>query len=468
MTIKQKTKFLIRKRRFYLLKRNDEVVCLGNKISVGLLGFGVVGSGVMQIIENNQAELVHQLGTEVHVKSILVRDPEKTRDVDVDHTHITTNPETILNDPEIDVIIEVMGGIDEAREHILNAFSAKKHVVTANKDLVALHGPELQDAASQNKCDFFYEASVAGGIPILRGITGGLSADRIQQVMGIVNGTTNYILTKMDNEGMPYEDALQEAQDLGFAEADPTSDVEGLDAARKMAILGRLAFSTDIELEEVEVSGIKNLELEDLQYGDQLGYTMKLIGFAKCHDKEVEVSVEPTLLSKEHPLADVKNEYNAVYVYGEAVGETMFYGPGAGSLPTATAVMSDVVEVIRNVQLGVNGKAVTEPHFKKELKTPDHRFGQYYLRLHVKDEAGVFSTISSLFHELDISFKRILQNPIRKHEVAEIVLVTHQTSLGNFNQALSQLHHLHDVLDVKSYYKVEGDVEHVAGTTETL
>ncbi|MYL61618.1 homoserine dehydrogenase, partial [Virgibacillus halodenitrificans] len=181
-----------------------------------------------------------------------------------------------------------------------------------NKDLVALHGPELQEAATKNQCDFYYEASVAGGIPILRGIAEGLSSDRIQQVMGIVNGTTNYILTKMNNEGMPYEDALKKAQDLGFAEADPTADVDGLDAARKMAILGRLAFSTDIALEEVEVTGIKDLDLEDLKYGDKLGYTMKLIGFANCKDKKVEVNVQPTFLAKSHPLADVKNEYNAV------------------------------------------------------------------------------------------------------------------------------------------------------------
>lgn len=438
-------------------------------ISIGLLGLGVVGSGVAQIIENHREKLIHQLGSDVNVKSVLVRDPEKIRNIDKEQTHLTTNPDDILKDPEIDVIVEVMGGVEEARKYILQAFSAKKHVVTANKDLVALHGPELQEVASLNKCDFYYEASVAGGIPILRGITGGLSADHIQQVMGIVNGTTNYILTKMDIEGVSYEDALMEAKALGFAEADPTADVEGLDAARKMAILGRLAFSTNIDLEEVEVAGIKNLELADLEYGNTLGYTMKLIGSAKCKDQKVEVNVQPTLLSKNHPLADVKNEYNAVYVYGEAVGETMFYGPGAGGLPTATAIMSDVVEVIKHIHLGVNGAQVTEPRFKKELMKADQRFGQYYLRLHVKDEVGVFSAVSSLFNELNISFKRILQNPIKKHEVAEIVLVTHQTSLENFNKSLNKLKDLNVVLDVKSYYKVEGDVtSELARTTETL
>ena len=432
---------------------------MGNKVSVGLLGLGVVGSGVIKLIENHQEKLMHQIGSEVAVKSVLVRNPEKQRDVNTDRTILTTNPDDVLNDPEIDVIIEVMGGIDEARQHILKAFEAKKHVVTANKDLVALHGQELQNAASRNKCDFYYEASVAGGIPILRGITEGLSSDVIQQVMGIVNGTTNYILTKMDNEGMSYEDALKEAQELGFAEADPTADVEGLDAARKMAILGRLAFSTDVDLADVEVTGIKNIALEDLQYGNQLGYTMKLIGNANFSNKQLEIDVQPTLLSKEHPLSDVKNEYNAVYVYGEAVGETMFYGPGAGSLPTATAIVADVVALIKNMLLGVTGNQFVEPYFKKELKSPSERLGQYYVRLHANDEPGVFSAISSLFNRFGISFKHILQMPFKKHGLAEIVLVTHQTSLENFQNILEELPELEGVLDIRGHYKVEGDAE---------
>ncbi|EQB39012.1 MULTISPECIES: homoserine dehydrogenase [Virgibacillus] len=440
-----------------------------DKVSIGLLGLGVVGSGVIKLIENHQEKLVHQLGCEVSVKSVLVRSLDKTRNVEVDRTFLTTNPDDIINDPEIDVIVEVMGGIEETYQYILNAFANKKHVVTANKDLVALYGTNLEAAARKNKCDFYYEASVAGGIPILRGIADGLSSDRIQKVMGIVNGTTNYILTKMSNEGVSYLDALKEAQELGFAEADPTADVEGLDAARKMAILGRLAFSTDVALEDVEVTGIKSLELEDLQYGDKFGYAMKLIGYAQSKDHQIEVSVQPTLLSKEHPLADVKNEYNAVYVYGEAVGETMFYGPGAGSLPTATAVVSDLVTVIKNMRLGVSGTHSLEARFKKELRSADQRSGQYYLRIHVKDRVGAFSEISTLFNDLEISFKRILQTPIKKRESAEIILVTHQTSLDNFQHALDQLKKLEVVLQLKSYYKVEGDAAYeLAGTTKTL
>ncbi|MFD1363591.1 homoserine dehydrogenase [Lentibacillus salinarum] len=432
-----------------------------DKVSVGLLGVGVVGSGVITLVEKHQEKLAHQLGCGVDVKKALVRDPNKKRHIEaeIDGTVLTLDPEDVLNDPDIDIIIEVMGGIDEAREHILNAFAAKKHVVTANKDLVALHGAELHEAAAKHKCDFYYEASVAGGIPILRGITDGFASDHIEQVMGIVNGTTNYILTKMHNEGVSYEDALKEAQELGFAEADPAADVEGLDAARKMAILGRLAFSTYIDLEDIEVNGINGIELADLQYADSFGFIMKLIGFAKFDGKQVEVNVQPALISQEHPLADVKNEYNAVYVYGEAVGEAMFYGAGAGSMPTASAVISDVVTVIKNMHRGVTGSQFVEPRFKKELKTDDQRFGQYYVRFHAKDEAGVFSRVSALFNEWNVSFKQILQNPSEHVGTAEIVVITHQSSLDKMYQALDELNSLDAVLDVKSFYKVEGDAD---------
>ncbi|RFA35824.1 homoserine dehydrogenase [Virgibacillus dokdonensis] len=442
---------------------------MGNKVSIGLLGLGVVGSGIMKLIESQQEELVHQLGCSVEVKSVLVRNLDKVRDVNVQQTFLTTKPADILEDPEIDVVVEVMGGTEEAYHYTLEAFKAGKHVVTANKDLIALHGTALEETAREHKCDYYYEASVAGGIPILRGITDGLAADKIEKVMGIVNGTTNYILTKMTSEGMTYEAALKEAQDLGFAESDPTADVEGLDAARKMAILGRLAFSTDVALSEVEVNGIKDLELADLEYGRKFGYTMKLIGSAECEDGQMEVSVQPTLLSNDHPLAAVKNEYNAVYVYGKAVGETMFYGPGAGSLPTATAIVSDLITVVKNMRLGVNGNSSLKPRISATLRSSEQRSGQYYLRIHVKDQIGAFSEISTLFNDLHVSFKRILQTPMKQKNLAEIILITHQTSLATFENALKQLYELDVVQQIKSYYKVEGDApDEVAGTTKAL
>lgn len=426
-------------------------------VSIGLLGLGVVGSGVIKLIENNQDDLVHKLGCHIDVKGVLVRNLEKARQVDINKDILTTDPNDILQNPEIDVIVEVMGGVVQAREYLLEAFKNKKHVVTANKDLIALYGPELQEAARQNGCDLYYEASVAGGIPILRGLTDGLVSDRIQQVMGIVNGTTNYILTKMDYEGASYEDALKEAQELGFAEADPTADVEGLDAARKMVILARLAFLTDVTLDDVEVEGISKLSLTDIQYGNQLGYTMKLIGFANRDGNNIEVSVQPTFLYEKHPLAGIVDEYNAVYVNGEAVGETMFYGPGAGSLPTATAIMSDVVATIKNMQLGTTGYRFFTPQFKKETTPADQRFSQYYLRLHVKDEVGAFAIISELFNQLEISFEQIIQTPSNEDDFAEIVVTTHKTSLATFENALAKLESLDVVESIQSYFRVEGD-----------
>ncbi|WP_282172967.1 homoserine dehydrogenase [Cytobacillus firmus] len=425
-------------------------------ISIGLLGLGTVGSGVVQIIEKHQDKLMHQVGCPVVVKKVLVKDVNKDRAVKVDRNLLTLNPEDILNDADIDVVIEVMGGIEETRNHLKKALDNGKHVVTANKDLMAVYGPELLAASAQNGCDLFYEASVAGGIPILRGLVDGLASDRITKMMGIVNGTTNFILTKMSKNGSAYEDVLKEAQELGYAESDPTSDVEGLDAARKMAILSTLGFSMNIDLDDVKVKGITDITEEDLQYGKQLGYIMKLIGIAHREGEKVEVSVQPTLLSESHPLASVQDEYNAVYVYGEAVGETMFYGPGAGSLPTATAVVSDLVGVMKNMRLGVNGKSAAVPQFDKKLKDADEIYSKYFLRMHVKDEVGTFANITSIFSEHHVSFEKILQLPLKEKGLAEIVLVTHQASLQDYEDILVSLRDLPAVQSIKSSYRVEG------------
>ena len=428
-------------------------------ISVGLLGLGTVGSGVVRIIENHQDKLMHQVGCPIKVKKILVQDVEKERSVKVDPSLLTVNPADIMEDPEIEVVIEVMGGIEDTREHLLQALRSKKNIVTANKDLMAVHGSELLTAANENGCDLFFEASVAGGIPILRSLVDGLASDRITKMMGIVNGTTNYILTKMSQEGLAYDSVLKEAQQLGYAEANPASDVEGLDAARKMAIMASLGFSMKIDLDDVKFKGITAVTEEDLQYGKQLGYTMKLLGIAVREGDKVEVCVEPALLPSSHPLASVNNEYNAVYVYGEAVGETMFYGPGAGSLPTATAVVSDLVGVVKNMRLGVNGSSFITPQYEKQLKEDGEVNSKHFLRFHVHDEVGVFSKITSLFASHNVSFEKILQMPLKEKELAEIVVVTHQASLKDYQDILMELRDLKFVKDVKSSYRVEGSVE---------
>ncbi len=427
------------------------------EIRVGLLGLGTVGSGVVKIISDHQDRLIHQIGCPVKVTKILVQNLEKERDVQITPDMLTKDATEIIDNENIDIVIEVMGGLEEARAHILRALQNGKHVVTANKDLMAVYGAELLSVAKENQCDLFYEASVAGGIPILRTIVDGLSSDRITKMMGIVNGTTNFILTKMSNEGRAYEDVLKEAQELGFAEADPTSDVEGLDAARKMTILATLGFSTNVELKDVSVKGISSITEEDLEYSQGLGYTMKLIGLAKRDGEKLEVSVEPTLLPNTHPLAAVQNEFNAVYVYGAAVGETMFYGPGAGSLPTATSIVSDLVAVMRNMRLGVNGNNTVTPQYPKVLKSEDEITAKYFLRIHVKDEVGVFAQITSLFSEYGASFEKIIQTPLEEKGTAEIVLVTHRTSLTSYKSILQRLEGLNVVQSVKASYRIEGE-----------
>jgi homoserine dehydrogenase len=425
-------------------------------ISIGLLGLGTVGSGVIKIIENHQDKLMHQVGCPIQVKKVLVQELGKERAVKIDESVLTTDVSEILNDPSIDVIIEVMGGVEETREHLLQAIQNKKHIVTANKDLMAVYGSELLKAASKNGCDLFYEASVAGGIPIIRSLADGLASDRITKLMGIVNGTTNYILTKMTQEGLAYEDVLKEAQALGYAEANPASDVEGLDAARKMVILATLGFSMNVDLDDVKTTGITMVTEEDLYYAKQLGYTMKLLGIAHRDGERVEVSVQPTLLPASHPLASVHNEYNAVYVYGEAVGETMFYGPGAGSMPTATSIVSDLVAVVKNMRLEVNGSSAVAPQHEKNLKGAEEIYSKYFLRIHVKDEVGVFAEITSVFAKHGVSFEKILQLPVKEEDVAEIVVVTHKASLKNYEEILMELRDLKALKEVKSSYRVEG------------
>ncbi|QQZ08584.1 homoserine dehydrogenase [Heyndrickxia vini] len=426
------------------------------KISVGLLGFGTVGTGVVHLLMNDRQKLVQQTGSQIQISKILVKDREKSRKMDQYDHLLTLNPSDVIDNPEIDIIIEVMGGIDETRKYIHRALKNKKHVITANKDLMALYGTELLQAAADEGCDLYYEASVGGGIPILRGITDGLAADRIKKLIGIVNGTTNYILSKMSHHSVSYEKVLLEAQSLGFAEADPTSDVEGLDAARKMVILSHLAYSIPVTLEDVKVEGITRVAEEDIQYSKKLGYAIKLVGIAEVEDGEIDIRVGPTLLPFNHPLSSVDNEFNAIYVYGHSVGETMFYGPGAGELPTAIAIVSDLITVVKNMSYGINGKHIFLPLQEKKCKSSETVESQYFLRLHVKDQPGALSKVTALFNDQGISLQKIIQEPLLSGNLAEVAIITHTTEQQRFEQIYQLLKDLEDVIDVKSYYRVEG------------
>lgn len=396
-----------------------------NHLQIGILGFGTVGSGVLRILKHHEPKLNQVTGVSLKVKKVLVRDMEKKRGSIADGVELTLNADEIINDPEIDIVVEVMGSIDEARTYIKKALSAGKHVVTANKDLIALHGNELVALAKENQCDLYYEASVAGGIPILRTIVDSLASDEIQKVFGIVNGTTNFILSQMTNEGKSYEEALKEAQELGFAESDPTNDVDGIDAARKMVILTRLAFGMNVEVNQIETKGIRNLQQKDIEMAEKLGYRIKLIGSAIQIENKVSVDVGPILVPINHPLASVQNENNAVFVVGAAVGETMYYGPGAGELPTANSVVSDVITVAKNIRLGTSGNVFSSYQHETKLAEDTEVNNKYYIAIEMKDKTGQFLALSTLFNQCDIGFDQIIQQPLSS-DMAKVVIVTHE------------------------------------------
>ncbi|WP_027954831.1 homoserine dehydrogenase [Halobacillus kuroshimensis] len=428
---------------------------MNKSITVGLLGLGTVGSGVIEILRDHKERIEHKTGCDVTIKSVLVSDIAKERELPAE-TELTDRYEDITRDPDIDVIVEVMGGIDHTLTIMLEAIEHGKHIVTANKDLVAQHGEQLFEACQKHNCDLYYEASVAGGIPIIRSIMDGLSSDRITKMMGIVNGTTNYIMTKMAQDGVDFDSVLKEAQDLGFAEADPTADVDGLDAARKMTILSILGFSMPYRLEDVDVKGIRGISSDDITYAEELGYRIKLIGIAENDANGVSVSVEPTLLPVEHPLSSVNDEFNAVYVYGDAVGETMFYGPGAGKLPTATAVVSDLIAVLKNIRLGTTGTAYVQPQFPKQVRAQSEKLTKKYIRLHVDDKSGMLKELTNIFADYSISFDQFTQKATDQEGERELMMVTHKVSEEDFEKAVQEMKTLDSVRKIDSVFRVEG------------
>ncbi len=428
-----------------------------NEINIGLLGFGVVGSGVAKILQNHQEDLRHKLGASVSIKKVLVKDLYKKRDTSFSSDVFTSDLQTILDDPSIDIIVEVMGGISGAKVAIESSLRAGKGVVTANKDVMAEYGRELLELADENNCDLLFEASVGGGIPLIRTLEDGLASDRISALLGIVNGTTNFILTKMKHEKMSYEDALAEATELGFAEADPSADVDGIDAARKMVILASLSFSTEVRLEDVFVRGLKEIRDGDLELAEQFGYTVKLAGSARKDEDGVEVAVEPVFFPNSHPLASVNNEFNAVYIYGDAVGETMFYGPGAGSLPTATSVTGDIVAACRNLLLGVNGKRPHAMQYERKVKNDSNKFARYFHRIHVKDEVGVLTKLTAIYSAHGASLATVVQESDKCESGADLIFITHKISRQQHLDIANELTETPEVIGLLSHYRVEGE-----------
>lgn len=424
-------------------------------MNIGLLGLGTVGSGVVRLLQQNGALIAQKLGRPLKISRVLVRERNRPRQVEVDPALLTTDADGIINDPDIHIIVEVMGGTDAAREYILKAMERGKSVVTANKDLLALYGKELFDAAASNGVDLFFEASVGGGIPIIRPLKECLAGNKIRQVMGIVNGTTNYILTKMSREGRDFQEVLREAQDLGYAEADPAADIEGDDAARKMAILASIAFNTRVTYSDVYREGISRITTQDISYAADLGYVIKLLGIAREDEEGIEVRVHPALLPGNHPLASVNDVFNAIFIEGDAVGEAMFYGRGAGSMPTASAVVGDIIEAARNLNYQTRGRITCTCFYDKPIKPVGTINTKYYLRLLVVDRPGVLAAIAGVFGDREVSLASVIQERMLG-ELAELVLITHRVREQNLQDALKVLAGLPVVKEIACVVRVEG------------
>ncbi|MDH6365105.1 homoserine dehydrogenase [Enterococcus sp. PF1-24] len=412
------------------------------KLKIGLLGLGVVGSGVPLILAEHREKISQVTGMDIVVARALVRDDEeKARQSAHYDMDLTTDINAILDDPEIKVVVELMGKVEPAKTYITAALKKGKHIVTANKDLLAQHGGELVALAQENHCDLYYEASVAGGIPILRTIANSLAADDITKVLGIVNGTTNYMLTKMVSEGLSYETALAQAQALGFAESDPTNDVDGIDAAYKMVILSQFGFGMNINMNMVAIKGIRGLPLADVAMADKLGYEIKLIGSSEKQGDSIYAEVCPTLVPKEHPLASVRNEFNAVFIESAGVGESMYYGPGAGAKPTATSVVSDIITIAKNLRLGTTGHMFNSYKHKTRITEDSQVFGKYYFSLEVTDEEGQFLKLAQIMTDANIGFDQVVQET-SDDEKARIIVITHTISKKQMQEVIEKINQL--------------------------
>lgn len=418
------------------------------KIKVALLGVGTVGTGVYKLIQRRADVMVRTIGAEMEVSKILVNNLNKQRE-GIDASLLTDNWQEIINDPEIQIVVEVMGGIEPARTMILEALHAGKHVVTANKDLLAAYGKELLDAAEEKHCDLLFEAAVAGGIPIIRPLKQCLAGNEIDEVIGIVNGTTNYILTKMFEENMSFEEALAKATELGYAEADPTADVEGLDAGRKVAIMASIAFHSRVVFDDVYTEGITKITADDIAYAKEFDSVIKLLGVAHNTEGGIEVGVYPMLLNKEHPLASVRDSFNAVFVHGDAVDDAMFYGRGAGELPTASAVMGDIIDVARNIEYGCNGRISCTCYRETPIKKFDEVENKFFLRMQVKNQPGVLASIATVFGSHGVSIARVVQKHI-KGDQAELVIVTDKVREDYLKNALEQLRDIENIFEISS------------------
>lgn len=423
-------------------------------IKVGLIGLGTVGGGVVEILRRHRDDFRGRAGVDIELVRFADRNEARFTDLGLDPAACTTDAFAVIDDPSVDVVIELIGGTGVARDVVLTALGAGKSVVTANKALMATSGEEVMEAAETNAVDIRFEASVGGGIPIIEPLKHSLTSNEITAVMGIVNGTTNYMLTRMAQDGLDYDTALAEAQAKGFAEADPTADVDGLDAAAKIAILASIAFNSRVVMDQVPAEGIRTLSPADIAYATEMGHTIKLLAIARRTDTGVDIRVHPTMIPLSHPLAGVNGVYNAIYVIGDAVGETMFFGEGAGSLPAASAIVGDLVEVARRIQSGcapLVGCTCTEQLPVRDISTLETG---YYIRLEVADKPGVLAAVASVFGAHEVSIASVIQKRADAG-VAEIVYVTHTATESAVRAALDEIAGLDTVDHIASVIRVE-------------
>jgi len=423
-------------------------------INIGLIGLGNVGCGTVRALEENREAIERKVGGRLVIKRICVLHPDKPRPIAFDRSLITTDASDVIDDPEIDIVAELIGGIEPARTYIERALRNGKNVVTANKELLAKQGHDLMTVASERRLDLGFEGSVAGGIPIIQAMKVSLGANRVHELMGILNGTTNYILTRMTQDGSDYESALAEAQAKGYAEADPTDDVDGFDAAYKLSILASIAFQSRVDISSVYFDGIRKISHEDIGYAKELGYIIKLVGIAKELDGRMQLRVHPVMLPTSHPLASVNDVFNAIYVRGNAVGEVMFYGRGAGMMPTGSAVMSDLMETARNIRFGATGRISCTCFDEKPTQDISEVRSNYYVRLQCHDRAKVLASVASVFGDFDVSIESVVQKR-GTGESAEVVWVTHETSEGDIRKALGVISQLPVVREISNWIRVE-------------
>ena len=424
------------------------------KIKIAILGLGNVGRGVWNILHTNRNEIIKRSGYEIEIAKILVRDINKDRGIEVPKELLTTDIEEIIRDEEIKIVVELIGGAGDAKDYMLRAMKVKKHVVTANKFVLANWGEELFATAEREEVMFYYEASVGGGIPIIREINESLTANKIQQITGIINGTTNYILSKMTLEGMDFENALKEAQEKGYAEADPTSDVEGYDVVYKLAIMASLAFGTRVHPDQIYREGITNVTSIDIDYAKKFGYVIKLLAIGKEENNKLELRVHPSLVPATHPIANVNDAFNAIFIKGNAVGDLMLYGRGAGDLPTGSAVVGDIISILRNNENEFNFNPSNNYLGAKQVKEAGENQSEFYIRLNVRDKAGVLGAIASTFGENKVSIVSVTQE-VKSEDYVSLVFITHKSLEKDIRKSIEKIKESENLNKVESILRIE-------------